>query len=155
MKQSKLFSVSPFSLVIGRLHSPPCCMVSFVKLQNSIWGPPYKGVQYFGGLYWGVYWGLYWGYMSSILFGATMVPNIESDDILLLGYSILYKEYNLTTFNYQKTLLICAARAIVASKTCISIRDQKTNILFALLSMPVLAKYRPWRAMPEVLHHRS
>ena len=35
-----------------------------------------------------------------------MVPNIESDYILLLGYSILYKEYNLTRFNHQQTLLI-------------------------------------------------
>ena len=31
-----------------------------------------------------------------------MVPNIESDYILLLGYTILYKEYNLTRFNHQK-----------------------------------------------------
>ena len=37
--------------------------------------------------------------MSSILFGDTMVPDIE---FLLLGYSILYKEYNLTRFNHQK-----------------------------------------------------
>ena len=34
--------------------------------------------------------------LSSILFGDTMVPNIEQDYILLLGYSFLYKEYNLT-----------------------------------------------------------
>ena len=40
--------------------------------------------------------------MSSILFGDTMVPNIEKDSILLLGYTILYKEYNLTRFNHQK-----------------------------------------------------
>ena len=31
-----------------------------------------------------------------------MVPNIEQDSILLLGYSILYKEYNLTRFNHQE-----------------------------------------------------
>ena len=31
-----------------------------------------------------------------------MVPNIEYDFILLLGYSILYKDYNLTRFNHQK-----------------------------------------------------
>ena len=31
-----------------------------------------------------------------------MVPNIERDYILLLGYSILYKAYNLTGFNHQK-----------------------------------------------------
>ena len=31
-----------------------------------------------------------------------MVPIIEQDYILLLGYSILYKEYNLTRFNQQK-----------------------------------------------------
>ena len=43
--------------------------------------------------------------MSSIFLGDTMVPNIEQDDILLLGYSVLYKEYNLTRFNHQKTLL--------------------------------------------------
>ena len=40
--------------------------------------------------------------MSSILFGDTMVPNIEYGYILLLGYSILYKEYCLTGFNHQK-----------------------------------------------------
>ena len=40
--------------------------------------------------------------MNSILFGDTMVPNIEYDSILLLGYSILYKEYHLTRFNHQK-----------------------------------------------------
>ena len=33
----------------------------------------------------------------------TMVPNIESDYILLLGIVIiLYEEYNLTRFNHQK-----------------------------------------------------
>ena len=31
-----------------------------------------------------------------------MVPNIEYDYIFLLGYSILYKEDNLTGFNHQK-----------------------------------------------------
>ena len=31
-----------------------------------------------------------------------MVPNIEYDDILLLGYSILCKEYNLTRYNHQE-----------------------------------------------------
>ena len=31
-----------------------------------------------------------------------MVPNIEQDYILLFGYSILYKEYNLAKFNHQK-----------------------------------------------------
>ena len=40
--------------------------------------------------------------MSSVLFGDTMVPNIEKDSILLLGYSILYKGYNLTGSNHQK-----------------------------------------------------
>ena len=30
--------------------------------------------------------------LSSILFADTMVPNIEEDYILLLGYSILYKD---------------------------------------------------------------
>ena len=40
--------------------------------------------------------------MSSMLFGDIMVPNIEEDSILLLRYSILYKEYNLTGFNHQK-----------------------------------------------------
>ena len=39
-------------------------------------------------------------HMSSILFRDTMV--------LLLGYSILYKEYNLTGFNHQETLLTCS-----------------------------------------------
>ena len=41
-------------------------------------------------------------HMSSILFGDTMAPIIEQDSILLWGYSILYKEYNLTRFNHQK-----------------------------------------------------
>ena len=40
--------------------------------------------------------------VSSVLFGDTMVPNIEQDYILHLGYSVLYKEYNLTRFNHQK-----------------------------------------------------
>ena len=40
--------------------------------------------------------------MRSILFGDTMVPNIAYDYILLLGYSIFYKEYYLTRFNHQK-----------------------------------------------------
>ena len=40
--------------------------------------------------------------MSSILFGDTVVASIESDYILLRGYSILYKEYNLTRFNHQE-----------------------------------------------------
>ena len=40
--------------------------------------------------------------LSSIQFGDTMVPNIEEDSVLLLGYSILYKAYNLTGFNHQK-----------------------------------------------------
>ena len=40
--------------------------------------------------------------LSSILFGDTMVPIIELDYILLLGYSIVYKEYNLIGFNHQK-----------------------------------------------------
>ena len=40
--------------------------------------------------------------MSRMKFGDTMVPNIELDYILVLGYSILYKEYNLTGFNHQK-----------------------------------------------------
>ena len=39
--------------------------------------------------------------MSSILFGDTMVPIIESDHILLLGYSISNSEYYLTRFNHQ------------------------------------------------------
>ena len=43
---------------------------------------------------------------SSILFGDTMVLIIESDSILLLGYSILYKEYNLTASTTKRTLLI-------------------------------------------------
>ena len=40
--------------------------------------------------------------MSSIVFGGTMVPIIEKDSILLLGYSILYMEYYLIGFNHQK-----------------------------------------------------
>ena len=40
--------------------------------------------------------------VSSILFGDTMVPSIEKDSILPVGYSILYKEYYLTRFNHQK-----------------------------------------------------
>ena len=41
--------------------------------------------------------------MSSILFGDTMVPIIEEDSILLLGYSMLYEENNLTRFNHKKS----------------------------------------------------
>ena len=40
--------------------------------------------------------------MGTILFGCIMVPNIEQGLILLLGYSILYKEYNLTGFIQKK-----------------------------------------------------
>ena len=43
--------------------------------------------------------------MSSILFGDTMEPIMESEYILLLGYSILCKENNLTGLNHPKTLL--------------------------------------------------
>ena len=48
--------------------------------------------------------------MSGILFGDTMVPSIGEDYILLFGYSIIYKEYNLTRFNHQKTLLVWGFR---------------------------------------------
>ena len=41
-------------------------------------------------------------HVESILFEDTMVPITELDYILLLEYSILYKEYNLTRFNHQK-----------------------------------------------------
>ena len=51
-------------------------------------------------------------YVSSILFGDTMVPNIEQDYILLLGYSILYKEYNLTGFNHQKKHYSCVVSGL-------------------------------------------
>ena len=41
--------------------------------------------------------------MSVAFFGGdTMVPIIEYDSILLLGYSILYKEDNLNGFNTKK-----------------------------------------------------
>ena len=36
-----------------------------------------------------------------------MVPNIEYDYILLLGYRILYKEYYLTRFNHPKEHCSC------------------------------------------------
>ena len=35
-----------------------------------------------------------------------MVPIIDQDYFLLLGYTILNKEYNLNGFNHQKKLLI-------------------------------------------------
>ena len=35
-----------------------------------------------------------------------MVPNIEYDYILFVGYNNLYKEYCLTRFNLQKMLLM-------------------------------------------------
>ena len=41
--------------------------------------------------------------VSSIFLGDTMAPHIEQDYILLLGYSILYQEYDLAGFNHQKT----------------------------------------------------
>ena len=40
--------------------------------------------------------------LSSILFGDTMVPNIDQDDIHFLGNSMLYTEYYLTRFNHKK-----------------------------------------------------
>ena len=42
--------------------------------------------------------------MSSILFGYTMVPNIEQDYILHLGYSILCR--SITRFSHKKSFLI-------------------------------------------------
>ena len=48
--------------------------------------------------------GLYRGYIIvdlEFLFGDTMVRDIEYS-VLLLGCSILYKEYNLTGFNHKK-----------------------------------------------------
>ena len=41
-------------------------------------------------------------HVSSISWGILLGTNIEEDYIPLLGYSILYKEYNLTGFNHQK-----------------------------------------------------
>ena len=39
-----------------------------------------------------------------------MVPNIEQDSILFSGYSTLYKEYNVTTFNHKnKDYSLCEA----------------------------------------------
>ena len=35
-----------------------------------------------------------------------MVPNIDYDYIIRLRYSIVYKEYYLTRFNHQQTLLM-------------------------------------------------
>ena len=52
--------------------------------------------------------------LGGILFGDSMVPNIEEDYILLLGYSILYKEYNLTRFNQKQTLLNCVSESSTA-----------------------------------------
>ena len=43
--------------------------------------------------------------MSCILFRDAMVHIIEEDSILLLGYSILYQEYNLLGSTTKKTLL--------------------------------------------------
>ena len=43
--------------------------------------------------------GLYYVIALDFLFGDTMVPNIELDYILLLGYSISYKDIR---FNHQK-----------------------------------------------------
>ena len=54
--------------------------------------------------------------MSSILFGNFMVPSIESDYILLLRYSILYKEDNLTGFNHKETLVIWGIFGIMEKK---------------------------------------
>ena len=51
-------------------------------------------------------------HVRSILFGDTMVLNIEEDYILLLGYSILYKEYNLTRFNHQKSSTHVRSKAV-------------------------------------------
>ena len=44
-----------------------------------------------------------------------MVPDVEKDSILLFGYSILYKEYNLTGFNHQKTLLTWSVHVLLES----------------------------------------
>ena len=50
---------------------------------------------------------------SSLLFGDTMVPNLEEDSIVLLGYSILYKEYDRTRFNHQKARLTCMSTGLL------------------------------------------
>ena len=44
--------------------------------------------------------------MSSVLFGDTVVPRMGWDCVLLLGYTILYKEHYLTRFNHQKKALL-------------------------------------------------
>ena len=41
-----------------------------------------------------------------------MVPMIEEDSILLLGYSILHKEYNLTGFNHRQKNAIQRAQKV-------------------------------------------
>ena len=41
-------------------------------------------------------------HMSGILFGDTMVSNMSKIISSFWGYSILYKEHNLTRFNHQK-----------------------------------------------------
>ena len=45
-------------------------------------------------------------HLSSILFVDSMVPNIEKDYILLLGYSILHKEDYLTGLSHPKKTLL-------------------------------------------------
>ena len=55
-------------------------------------------------------------HVCSILFGDTLVPNIEYEYTPFLGYSILYKEYNLTRFHHQKstTHVPCCKRRALA-----------------------------------------
>ena len=76
--------------------------------------------------------------MSSILFGATMVPIIESDHILLLGYSILCKECYLTRFNHQKKLLICRCQLQV--KAALTLGLFVCSQLLDLLTLVVLTR---------------
>ena len=85
--------------------------------------------------------------LSSILIGDTMVSIIEYDYILLLGSSILFKEYNLTRFNHQEkhysdlgSSLACRTSA---GKSSSSVNNEKGGSMkFARIKVSQLATGR-------------
>ena len=76
----------------------------------------------------------YWGYL---------VPNIEEDSILLLGYGILYKEYNLIGFSRKKKLFKCECSGITTTPSL--------QLLLFLLLLPGLPGLL-LRLLPVQLH---
>ena len=54
---------------------------------------------------------------------------MEQDSILLLGYSILYKEYNLTRFNHQKSYSLVYVMTSESESSCPKFRNVSHMLL--------------------------